>query len=501
MVIVSPGVYSREVDLSLYTPQLATAILGLIGTASKGPVNEVTLITDEGQLVDTFGPPSGQHYALFAAVRFLRKGNQLKFVRVADYDIEATGTIKDQTLADAFSVLAVSSGSWGNNISLLVGSGTDAGTYKITVLYNGMSADVYDLLKVGPLNVDDVNYIMTRINGISEYISVTALASSTTLDSGTVTLSGGDDGAPAQVSDYIGSVGDPPTIPATGLQLFANPETEDVNVIAVPGISHRSVISAMQTLCESRADCIYITAPPYGKTVKQAVAWMNGLGGGPEDPLTSINSSYGAVFYPWIKVYDGYSDSEVWIPPDGHVAGAIAFTDFVADPWWAILGLNRGLLSDALNVEYSATQGERDYMYSNGNSLNPIINMAGQGIVIWGQRTAQRQPTALDRINVRRLLLYMRKAIATATLSLVGEPNDEDTWSRFRLLVSPIMEEIRGRRGITDYQVVCDETTNTAARRNRNEMYAKVMFKPTKTAEMIQLDFVILNQQTSFSEL
>ena len=508
MIIISPGVYTNEIDFSLYVPQLAQSIFGIVGTATKGPVNEVTLITDEASLVGTFGPPVGSHLGLYAAIRYLRKGKQLKFVRVAQYDVAAGCVIAETTGAvSTLQVDAVSTGSWGSLISVTVAAGsgldpdTGAATFKITIAYNNATAEVYDLVLIGPAYTLNRNYITTRINGVSEYIAVTILdAAQTTLELGSKTCTGGDDGAPATDGDYIGTAALSALVPATGLQLFADPEQIDVNMIAVPDVQHAAIINEMITICQNRADCIALIDVPQGKSIQQAVAWMNGLGGGGDDPTAALNSSYAAVFYPWLQVYDGYNDANVWIPPSGHIAGVIAYTDYVADSWWAPAGLQRGLLSDVLDVEHSASQGERDYMYSNGNAVNPIINYPGQGIVVWGQRTASRTTSALDRINVRRLLLYLRKAIATAVRVLVFQPNDEDTWSDFRNLVEPVCAEIKGRRGLYDYSVVCDSTTNTAAVIARNEMRGKVLIKPTKAAEMISVDFVVLNNQAQFSE-
>jgi len=504
MIIISPGVYSRELDLSLYVPQLAQSILGLVTTASKGPTNEITLITDENALISTFGIPSAEHLGIYAAIMYLRRGRQLKVIRVADYDQTAEGVIRnDGDTADAVAMSALSTGSWGNNTSVVVSAGTDAGTYRITVLYNGGTTEVYDLLKVGAANVNDSNYIETRINGVSEFISVIADSAQTTLavSSVAVSLAGGDDGAPADPSDYVGVAGAPPAIPSTGLQLFANPETIDLNLVAVPGITDRSVVSALLTLAENRKDVIALIDVPYGKSVQQAVAWTNGTGGGASDPTAALNSSYAAAFYPWVQIYDGYNDADVWIPPTGVVAGGMAYTDQVADPWFAPAGPTRGKYVDVLDVEHSATQGERDYMYSNGNIVNPIINKVGQGIMLYGQRTTQRADTKLDRINVRRLLNYMEKAIATAVDSLTFDPNDEITWARFRTKVKPIMAEIKGRRGIEEYEVICDASTNTETVRQRNELHGDIMFIPVGAAEMIQLTFVILNSQAQFQEL
>jgi len=500
-VIVSPGVYSRELDFSLYAPQLATSVFGVVGTASKGPVNEVTLITDEATMIGTFGNPSATHLGVHAALRYLRWGKQCKFVRVADYDVAATGALRNkQDTANAVTMEAVSTGTWANQVRVVVSLGSDTGTFLIQITQNNIAVESYDLVKVGADNEDSVNYIETRINGVSNYITVTADSTYPTLKTGTYRLTGGDDGAPADNSDYIGAVNSPPVIPSTGLQLFSNPETEDVNIIAVPGQSDKTIVSALITLAETRADCIAIVDIPQGKSVQQAVQWTNGQGGGLTDPTAALNSSYACTYYPWLQIYDGYNDTNIYVPPSGHIAGVMAYTDFNADPWWAPAGLNRGRLADVLQIEHSATQGERDYMYSNGNALNPIVNFPLDGVVVWGQRTLQRLPTALDRINVRRLLLVLRKQIATAVRALVFEPNDEITWNRFINLVEPVMRDTAARRGVYDFRVVCDETTNTPLTIDRNEMHGKILLQPTKAAEMILIDFVILNNQAQFEE-
>lgn len=474
----------------------------MVGTASKGPVNIETLITDEGTLISIFGEPSSSHLALYAAKAYLNKGSQLKFVRVANYDSAASGVVLDTVGGStALTVSAVSTGSWGNAITLVVSAGADVGTYKISVKYNGSVVEVFDRVKVGAANVDDANYVETRINGISDYISVVADESITTLYVTTtaVALVGGDDGAAVSDADVIGTAGAPPTIPATGLQLFANKEAVTVNLIAVPGNSHAAVISAMVTLCETREDCICLIDPPMGLTVPEVVAWTNGTGGGLYDPDAAINSIYAAVYYPWLQVFDGYSNANVWVPPSGHVAGIMAYTDEVSDPWFAPMGFNRGRLTDVLAVEHSPTQGERDYMYSNGNIVNPIVNFTGKGIVVWGQRTTTRTSSKLDRIAVVRLVCYLRTGVAAATLDIVGEPNDETTWSLFINMVDPILEAVQARRGLDYKNIVCDETTNTEAVRARKEFYAKIFILPTDASEIINIAFNVINSQAQIT--
>jgi hypothetical protein len=507
MVQVSPGAYWQERDFSLYAPALATSIFGVVGTATKGPMNTRTLITDEGSLVQTFGPPSVDHLGLMAAVHYLRRGRQLLFVRVGTYARDAD-TIEVNDVAGPAGVpvlefTPLTPGTWANNVSVKIEAATHVvGAFKISILetLSGVTytVEVYDNVLIN--GATDINYVETRLAN-SAYVSVSrTTAVSTTLVSGTTQFSGGSDGDPADTSDVIGTVGSPPVAPATGLQLFRNPEDEDVNLLAVPGYNQAVVIQEIIDICQTRADCLGLLSTPSGKSVQQAVDWHNGKGGGGDDPTTALNSSYAALYYPWVQVYDGYSDSDFDVPPEGHVAAVMAYTDQVADPWFAAAGLNRGLLTSVLSVQHSATQGERDFMYSYGNAVNPIINYSGQGHVIWGQRTLQRKPSALDRINVRRLMLYMEKVIATAVRYLVFEPNDSGTWRRFVNLVEPVCRSIQNRRGIFDFRVICDETTNTPDVIDRNEMVGKILIKPTKTAEIITVQFTLLPTGASFEE-
>lgn len=498
---VSPGVYASEKDFSAYVPQVSTTIFGVVGTASKGPVNEVTLITDEASLVRTFGYPSATHLGLYAALRYLKKGRALKFVRVANYDVKASIPLLNALGATAGEAQALTSGSWANGLQVKVEASTYfAGAYKIQVIDNSVVVETFDNCVLALPSSD--NYWVTKINASSSYITITNVDDTKTdLAAATYTLAGGDDGAPADYTDYVGAVGTPPAVPATGLKLFSNAETIDVNILACPGISDKAVISELLSICESRGDCFALIDPPYGMTVQQVVDWHNGLGSGDRDPDTALSSSYAAVYWPWIQEYDGYNDADVWTPPSGHVAMVMAFTDQVADPWWAPAGLSRAILSHALSIEHSATQGERDFMYANGNAVNPICSFNAQGTVIWGQRTLKRTHSSTDRINVRRMVLYLRKVIARAAIQLVFEPGDEITYRSLVNLIEPTLESVRARRGITDFRVICDSTTNTPDVIDRGEIRGNVLIKPTKTAEVINIQFTLLSSGAVFEEV
>jgi len=317
---------------------------------------------------------------------------------------------------------------------------------------------------------------------------------------GTYSLSGGLNGdGSLSAADYIGVVADPSGNP-TGLQIFRNAETLDVNIIIIPGVSDDAVIAAMLELCEYRGDCMCIIDPPLGLDGPQgAVDWSNRQG--TYSPGQPINSSYGAIYWPWIKVYDSYNEVEVWTPPSGHAAAVYAYTDYIADPWWAPAGLNRAHILPALEIEMSPSQGDRDLMYGYPNVVNPIVNFFPDGVTIWGQKTAQRKPSATDRVNVRRLLLYAKKLVSTVVKYLTFDPNDDITRRQFVNLVTPIFSDIQSRRGVYEFRVICDETTNPPEVIDRNEMHGRIYLKPTKAAEIILVDFVIVSTGASFDEI
>jgi len=496
-VAVSPGVYTTEIDFSLYAPRLASTICAMVGSASRGPTDERMLITDEGTLTETFGPPSSDHPALYAAQQYLRSGRNLWFVRVSSYDAKASGAIRNvPNTANAVDIEAASSGSWANNLKVVVAADVGSG-YRVSVYYNNILVEKKNGVLVGAANVSSPNYIETQFAN-SLYVVFSDTGAYTTLKEGTSTLTGGLDGA-ADDSDIVGTtIGNT----STGMQLFRNDELVDVNMLLCPGRWEKSVIGAMIDLCESRADCMAIVDPPSGLTVQQVVDWHNGQLTGHADYLTAApNSSYAALYWSYVQVYDSYNDQYVWIAPSGPAARTWAYNDSVSEPWFAPAGLIRGNRPGWLDLEHSPSLGERDYMYGYpGHNVNPFVNFVRDGITLWGQKTLQRAPTALDRINVRRMLLYARKVIATAVRYLVFEPNDSITWLRFRMLVEPFLRNIATRRGIYDFRVVCDATTNTPYYIDQNVMRGKLLIKPTKAAEIIEIEFTLLPTGAEFDE-
>jgi hypothetical protein len=315
----------------------------------------------------------------------------------------------------------------------------------------------------------------------------------------TETFDGGANGIPADpaFSSYLDSaiIGNPSL--ASGMYAFENPEVYDITLLVVPGNSSGAVIAQGLQLCEGRGDCLYIIDPPFGLRPQQVVDWHNGML--LSDLTAALNSSYGALYWSWTKIFDQFNSGEIFIPPSGFIAGVIARTSRVAEMWFAPAGLNRGRLLTALDLEYNPTQGERDLLYGYNNAVNPIVNFPQDGITVWGQRTLQRKDSALDRVNVRMLLIYLKKILIRTLRFFLFEPNDKFLRLLVTNTISPLLSDVMARRGLTAYKVVCDETNNTPERIDRNELWVSVFLKPTRAAEFIVLNLVVLRTEQSFA--
>ena len=313
---------------------------------------------------------------------------------------------------------------------------------------------------------------------------------------GTTSLAGGTNGTGTAAENATALIGDATVDPKTGMQALDD-DVLNVSLACVPGITTQSVQNALITLAETSQNFLSVVSAPYGVgTVQDAIAWSNGQSA---YRTAAINNSYSCSFWPWVKVYSQFDSKDVWYDPAIFALRQMTYTDNVADPWFAPAGFVRGRLTKPTELEVKLTQGDRDTMYSGGNALNPIQNWPQQGIMIWGQRTLKRTPSALDRINVRRLMIYLRKLIMQSTREFVFEPNDPFTWERITGVLNPALNDIKNRRGITQYKVVCDETTNTPLRIDRNELWTKVYIKPTKTAEMLVFEINLTSQGASLS--
>jgi len=314
-------------------------------------------------------------------------------------------------------------------------------------------------------------------------------------------LAGGTNGDEAGTSDAA-LIGDASVDPKTGMQALDDP-TLNVAIALVPGIQAQTVQNALITMAETTQNFLALVSPPVAVgTVQDAIDWSNGKSSSTGGSRTApINSSYAAIYWPWVKVFSTFDGLDRWYDPAIFGARQMAFTDAVADSWFAPAGFRRGRLTKPTEVEVKLNQGDRDSLYSGGNVVNPVVSFPQQGITIFGQRTTQRSATALDRINIRRLMIYIRKVILAATQRFVFEPNDEFTWSQIEGVLNPFLDDIRRRRGITEFRVVCDSSVNTPFRIDRNELWTKVLIKPTKTAEILIFEINLTNQSAQLGSL
>lgn len=313
---------------------------------------------------------------------------------------------------------------------------------------------------------------------------------------GTYNLAGGNNGIPTAESDVATAVIGAAQSDGgkTGFEALDDPILNvSIALAPGPGVGDvQSIQNGLITVAERTTDFLACISPPYAiGTPGNAIDWSNGFA---TSRTAAVNSSYASIYWPWLKVFQVFDGKDRWLAPEIYAVRQMAVTDAVSDPWFAPAGFVRGRLTKPTDVEVVLNQGDRDSMYSGGNVLNPIVNFPQNGIAIFGQRTSQRAPTALDRINVRRMMIYIKKVILASTQRLVFEPNDKFTWDRVETLIRPLMDDIMRRRGITQFSVTCDESTNTPIRVDRNEMWCKVLIKPTKTAEMVIFELNLTNQ-------
>lgn len=274
------------------------------------------------------------------------------------------------------------------------------------------------------------------------------------------------------------------------IDTISNGEEFDINMLVMPGITHElasSVTNYAIDMINSRNDVFYIMD---NATIDASVSEANNI-------VASIDDNYSATYYPWVKIFDSNLNKTIWVPPSVVLPGTIAYNDKVGYEWYAPAGLNRGGLTNVLETRTRLTHGERDDLYL--GRINPIATFPGQGVTVWGQKTLQVKPSALDRINVRRLLIAIKKYIASATRYLVFEQNVSSTRNRFLAICNPYLESIQQRAGLYAFKVVMDETNNPPELIDQNMMKGEIYLQPTKTAEIIIIDFNIMPSGASFS--
>ena len=287
-----------------------------------------------------------------------------------------------------------------------------------------------------------------------------------------------------------------------GLDLFADPELEDVNLLftcpddgGATGSDTAVIGNYLIALAESRKDCMAFISPPISDTANSTT------------PLASVKSyagalnstSYASLDSGAVYIYDKYNDVYLYIGSAGLCAGLCANTDQVADAWFSPAGLSRGQLRGVTKLAFNPSKAQRDELYK--ARVNPLVSFPGQGTMLFGDKTLLSRPGAFDRINVRRLFIVLEKAISTASKAQLFEFNDEFTRAQFRNMLEPFLRDVKGRRGVTDFLVVCDESNNTGQVVDSNRFVADIFIKPSRSINFITLNFIATRTGVDFSEV
>lgn len=304
----------------------------------------------------------------------------------------------------------------------------------------------------------------------------------------TNSMSGGKDGTQLSSAQKIAAY-----------NKFKSSEDVDVSLILGGDADTTLATHLITNIADSRKDCIVVLSPERadvvnnkafeGKERDDIIAFRDGL----------PSSSYAVLDSGWKYQYDKYNDIYRYVPLNADTAGLMVQTDLTRDPWFSPAGFNRGNVKNAIKLAYNPSKADRDQLYKKG--INPIVTFPGQGTVLYGDKTLLAQPSAFDRINVRRLFIVLEKAISTAAQFTLFEFNDEFTRAQFKNLVEPFLRDVQGRRGVTDFTVVCDGTNNTGEVIDRNEFVGDIYIKPARSINFIQLNFVAVRTGVEFSEI
>ena len=560
---LSPGVNVSEIDLTTIIPSGATSIGAFAGPFAWGPVGEIITISNESKLSDTFGKPDSTNYEhWFSAANFLAYSNNLKVVRTfgaATKNAVANGTsilIKnDDDWLDNYSsgantygeFAAKFAGALGNTLKVSLADANTFSGWAYSSQFNGTPGTSTYTSNQGGAN-DEIHIIVIdeegkitgtsgtvlekfayaskasdakddsgnssyyknviaskskyirwmshpTSNGISNYSNAsstwgnTASGTSFTRLANTVTLSLGN-GTTAGADGTIVAAN---TI--VGYNLFSSAESTDISLI-LTGPGANTISSSLISLVESRKDCIVFFSPAKSDVVDNAGSEAAAC----VTQAASIgSSSYAFMDCNWKYQYDKYNDVYRWVPLNGDIAGLCAKTDIEKDPWFSPGGLNRGQIRNVVKLAWNPSKTERDTLYVKG--VNPVVNFQGEGTVLFGDKTLLSKPSAFDRVNVRRLFIVLEKSIARAARFSMFEFNDQFTRAQFIALVEPYLRDVQGRRGITDYRVVCDDTNNTGEVIDRNEFVGDIYIKPARSINFIQLNFVAVRTGVAFEEV
>jgi hypothetical protein len=558
--LVSPGINVSEIDQTTVVPSVLTTAGAIAGNFRWGPADQFVLVDSETTLVNRFGAPdSNTAVSFFTSANFLSYGNNLTVVRsvgagannaVASGNLQIKNkTVFENTIlyvnqTNAYGAfMAKYPGALGNSLSISVcdSNGFSAWAYKsyfqsapgtsaqaaaaggsndelhiVVVDTNGTFtgtpgsiletwgylSKASDAVLNGQSNyykqvlfqsskyvyaIDPVQYASTT--GTWGQVSSTAFATMT--GNTVVSLTNGTDAAPADSNLE------------TSYALFNNKDLIDISLVLTGGadstvqnyVITNLVSPGSQPGVGGRGDCVAFVSPPQAAVVNNVGSEVSSI----QTWLSALNaySSYAVADSGWKYQFDKYNNVYRWIPLNGDIAGLCVYTDATRDPWFSPAGFNRGAIKNCIKLAWNPTQAQRDTLYPAG--VNPVVTFPGQGTILYGDKTLWNRPNAFDRINVRRLFIVLEKSISQAAQASLFELNDDFTRSQFVALVTPFLRDVQGRRGITDFKVVCDATNNTAQVIDSNQFVGDIYIKPARSINYIQLNFVAVATGVDFT--
>ncbi len=560
---LSPGVTISEVDLTTVIPAVATSIAAYAGNFRWGPVNEIVNLSDETQLVDRFGGPDANTFVdFFSVANFLAYSNNIRVVRAdgASGGLKNAGNgsailVRNEVdyannWFDGVSAAANSTGPFiarypgavGNSLRYSICDANttvfDAWTFKTqfptvpsTSTYVNARGGANDEIHMIVIDKDgkftgtpgsilekyeylsraydakkddgSSNYWKDVINNGSRYLrwiseprsaqlsgatanqysNVSTINFAVSSSNLTIGLSGGSDNVPADANVQ------------TAYTYFSNADEVDIGLI-ISGQYGSTIVNQLTALAEERKDCMVFCSPKRTDVVDKYGSEVNNI-------LTTragfTSSSYTVMDSGWKYQYDKYNDTYRYVPLNADIAGLCAKTDKDKDPWFSPGGLNRGFIKNIVKLAFNPSKTQRDLLYV--DQVNPVVTFSGIGTVLYGDKTLLTRPSAFDRINVRRLFIVLEKSISASAKYSLFEFNDSFTRAQFVNLVEPYLRDIQGRRGITDFRVVCDETNNTQEIIDRNEFVGDIYVKPARSVNFIQLNFVATRTGINFDEV
>jgi hypothetical protein len=549
----SPGVNVSEIDLTTVVPSVLTTAGAFVGTFNWGPADKIKLVNSELTLAKYFGKPnSDTGISFFTAANFLAYGNNLQIVRavgsssnnatagdsiqVKNEDEFEQSYLNNDNNDDYGAFISRYPGSLGNSIDVSVCANTStfsSWTYKsyftsapttstfvsdadgsndemhIVVVdrggeITGAAGTVLETFafvsKASNASINGAsNYYKQVIFNNSAYVyAIDPVDYATTNATWGMTAAGTSFASPAtnQLVVLENGADDNPSDGdiETAYDLFANKESVDISLVITGDSSVTVQQYVIDNIANSRKDCVVFISPRQSDVVNQNGDEPSNI----ETWLTSLarSSSYVVADSGWKYQFDKYNNTYRWIPLNGDIAGLCVTTDTVRDPWFSPAGFNRGQIKNTIKLAWNPTKTARDSLYSAG--VNPVVSFPGQGIVLFGDKTLLNKPSAFDRINVRRLFITLEKAISSAAKFSLFELNDEFTRAQFVSLVTPFLRDIQGRRGITDFKVICDSTNNTQQVIDSNQFVGDIYIKPARSVNYIQLNFVAVATGVDF---